>query len=555
LGLILETGMITTPRPALTIVFGSQTGNGKRLAEQLHASAKASGLSVELFSAREVPARQLQTATYLALIVSTHGDGEPPDDAKKLMEDLSGRRAPDLKGVAYAVLALGDSSYPRFCETGRQADELLQLRGATRSLNRVDCDVDFQKKAAQWVGSVLKEAAALAGQPRLEVVLQAPKLEVTSQYDRERPYTAPVLENLRITGRNASKAVHHLEIGLEGSGLTYEPGDALGVWHENPSAIVDQVLTALRRAGSSVELDEPVTVEDETHTTYQWLAQHREITRLTRPFLASHAKLAKSSELSALLEPGQEQGFRDLMKRHQLVDVLLRYPATWEGESFIRALRPLTPRLYSIASSQATVGDEVHLTVAQVVYEAADFNRLGAASSHLVRAPEQVRVFVEPNERFRLPMDPDRDIIMIGPGTGVAPFRGFLQHRQAQGARGRNWLFFGARSFREEFLYQVEWIEALKKGVLHQFGLAISRDRSRPKQYVQDCVKEQGQTLFDWLEKGAYVYVCGDAEHMAGDVDKALISVIANDGGRSLEKAQAYIEQLRRDGRYLRDVY
>jgi sulfite reductase (NADPH) flavoprotein alpha-component len=343
-----------------------------------------------------------------------------------------------------------------------------------------------------------------------------------------------------------------VEISLAGSGLEYRPGDALGIWHENPPAVVDAVLAALRASG-----DETVAVDGEVRGLREWLSSHREITRLTRPFLVQHAELSGSEDLARILGAGHEQELRELLKGQQLVDVLQRHPAAWGPEPLVRALRPLAPRLYSIASSASAVGEEAHLTVAVVDYDRDGERRLGAASAHLASLTEDaatVRVFIEPNERFRLPEDPSRDVIMIGPGTGVAPYRGFLQEREAQGATGRNWLVFGNRHFDSEFLYQVEWQAAARKGLLTRVDLAFSRDRT-PRAYVQDRLREAGAELYAWLERGAHLYVCGDAERMAPDVHAALVEIVTRHGGLEAEAAEAYLRRLADERRYLRDVY
>jgi sulfite reductase (NADPH) flavoprotein alpha-component len=316
--------------------------------------------------------------------------------------------------------------------------------------------------------------------------------------------------------------------------------------------VVDAVLAAVGATG-----DEVVALEGQARALREWLGREREITRLTKPFLVQHAARSGSAELAEILASGQEARLRELLRQDQLVDVLGRYPATWEPEALVKALRPLAPRLYSIASSPAAVGEEAHLTVAVVDYERDGGRRLGAASAHLASLTgddASVRVFIEPNERFRLPDDPSRDVIMIGPGTGVAPYRGFLQEREAQAATGRNWLVFGARHFDSEFLYQVEWQDAVRKGLLHKVDVAFSRDRT-PRAYVQDRLRESGAELFAWLQGGAHLYVCGDAEHMAPDVHAALVEIVATHGGLDREAAEAYLRRLADERRYLRDVY
>jgi sulfite reductase (NADPH) flavoprotein alpha-component len=536
----------------LAVVYGSQTGNGRRIAERLGQAAEAAGIAVRVYAARDYPLRDLANERLLTVVVSTHGDGDPPDDARGFIEHLLGKRAPQLPQLKYSVLALGDSSYPKFCETGRQVDERLAALGAQRLLPRVDCDVDYERLAAPWLEQVVGTARDALGAAQPANVTRLRSVPVPPRYSRERPLTAQVLANERITGRGASREVRHLEISLAGSGLEYRPGDALGIWHENPPAVVDAVLKALRASG-----EELVAVDGEARSLREWLGREREITRLTRPFLVQHAELSGSADLARILGSGHEQALRELLKEQQLVDVLQRHPAAWGAEALVKALRPLAPRLYSIASSASAVGEEAHLTVAVVDYDRNGERRLGAASAHLASLTEDaatVRVFIEPNERFRLPDDPSRDVIMIGPGTGVAPYRGFLQEREAQGATGRNWLVFGNRHFDSEFLYQVEWQDAARKGLLTRVDLAFSRDRT-PRAYVQDRLREAGAELFAWLEGGAYLYVCGDADRMAPDVHATLVEIVTRHGGLEAEAAEAYLRRLADERRYLRDVY
>jgi sulfite reductase (NADPH) flavoprotein alpha-component len=540
------------PAARVAVVYGSQTGNGKRIAERLGRAAEAAGLAVRVYAARDYPLKDLAKERFLAVVISTHGDGDPPDDARGFFDFISGRRAPRLESLAYSVLALGDSSYPKFCETGRQVDERLAALGARQWLPRVDCDVDYDRLAVPWVEELVSKAREEVGAPQVATVTRLRPVPAAPQYTREHPFVAGVVANQRVTGRGASKDVRHVEISLEGSGLRYEPGDALGVWHDNPPLVVDAVLAALHLPG-----DQSVTIEGQTRTLRDWLASGREITRLTRPFLQRHAERSGSEALAAVLAPGNEAELRRTLQDLQVVDVLQSHAANWTAEDFVSALRPLAPRLYSIASSQAVVGDEAHLTVAVVDYEIDGERRLGAASGHLAGLTGDeatVRVFIEPNERFRLPADASRDVIMIGPGTGVAPYRGFLQQREAQGATGRNWLVFGARHFDSEFLYQVEWQEAFRKGLLNRIDVAFSRDRG-PRAYVQDRLREAGAELYAWLEAGASVYVCGDAQQMAPDVHATLVDVVADHGGLDREAAAAYVRRLADQGRYLRDVY
>jgi len=560
----LPAGAANAPAPAaraeptarVTIVYGSQTGNSKRIAEKLGRAAEAAGLAARVYAASNYPVKDLAKERMLVTVISTQGDGDPPDDARGLMEFLLSRRAPKLEQLSYSVLALGDSSYPKFCETGKQVDERLAALGAKRLLDRVDCDVDYDTLAAGWLERVVTSArdtlgAAAATNSATVTRLRAAPVE--PEFSRDQPFAAEVIANQAITARGATKEVRHIEVNLAGSGLTYEPGDALGVWHENPPVVVNDVLQALRLDG-----EQPVELDGATKPLREWLATKRELTRLTRPFLAQQAERSQDAGLAAVLQPGHEAELRHTLKDLQVVDVLQRHPGEWDAKSFVQALRPLAPRLYSIASSQEAVGEEAHLTVALVDYTLDRKHRVGAASAYLASLQgdeAKARVFIEHNERFRLPADTSRDVIMIGPGTGVAPFRGFVQHREAQGATGRNWLFFGARHFQSEFLYQTEWQDAVKKGVLNRLDLAFSRDRSIAREYVQDRLRRVGKDLYAWLEGGAYVYVCGDADKMAPDVNAALIDIVAEHGGKSRDDAESYVRRLADDRRYLRDVY
>ena len=541
-----------TPAGRLTIVYGSQTGNARRVAERLARQSEAAGLPVRLLRADAYPTRELKDERTLYLVISTQGDGDPPDDARALVEFIAGKRAPELKQLRYAVLGLGDSSYPQFCAIGNRLDARLAELGATRLLPRADADLDLDTVAEPWLTQALAKAKeSLKPAAPLATVTPLRPLQATPAHGRDAPFAAELLANQRLTARGSTKDVRHVELSLEGSGLHYEPGDALGLWPVNPPALVEAILR-------TAELDGDTVVEHggQSRPLRQWLGEKRELTKLARPFVASHAAQSRSEELNRLLAPDQQPALAALLNEAQVLDLLRRHPAHWSAEELVAALRPLTPRLYSIASSQKHVGDEVHLTVAHVEYDHGDGLRWGAASNHFARSEEGARlpVFIEHNERFRLPADAARDVIMIGPGTGVAPFRAFVQERAATGAAGRNWLFFGNPHFRSDFLYQVEWQQALKDGTLHRFDLAFSRDQAN-KIYVQDRLRERGRELFEWLEGGAHLYVCGDATRMAKDVHAALRDVVAERGGKSAEDAEDYLNTLQQQGRYARDVY
>ncbi len=536
----------------LSIVYGSQTGQAKRIAEQLAERSEAAGLPVRLLRADAYPQRELAQERYLALVISTQGEGEPPDDARGFVEFIAGKRAPKLPALQFAVLGLGDSSYPLFCAIGRQLDARLAELGGVRFAPLGEADVDLQVVAKPWLDETLEQA-------REVLKTTAPSARVTplhavanrAIHTREQPFAASVLANQRIVARGSARDVRHLELSLEGSGLQYAPGDALGVWPRNPPALVEQWLAAVRFDGT-----QQVTHDGRTLPLTQWLSREREITRLHRGFIAALAASSGHAELMRVLRAEHATEFAALLASEQPIDLLRRYPAAWRAEALVAALRPLTPRLYSIASSPKRVGDEVHLTVAVVDYQAHGSLHWGAASAFLAAADEDgtLPVFIESNERFRLPADSSRDIIMIGPGTGVAPFRAFVQERQESGAGGRNWLFFGNRHFSRDFLYQLEWQQALKDGALHRLDLAFSRDGNK-KIYVQDRLREHGAELYAWLRNGAHLYVCGDSAHMAKDVHAALIELIASHGQQSPDDAEAWLNELLQQGRYARDVY
>jgi sulfite reductase (NADPH) flavoprotein alpha-component len=541
------------PETVLTIVYGSQTGNSRLLAERLQRQAEASGLKTRLLRTGEYPVRELQKERLLYVVISTQGDGDPPDDARGFVDFLAGKRAPRLEQLRFAVLGLGDTSYPKYCEVSRTLDARLAELGAKRWVDRADCDVDFEPVAAGWLDqAVAKAAEALVPQDTASVVMLPRNTPVAPAFGRDAPYTAEVLTNQRITGRGALKDVRHIELALGDSGLSYEPGDSLGIWPHNPPALVEAFLSGLRLDGS-----EGLARDGRTLPLKQWLETELELTRLSRPFLERHAALSGSADLQAVLAPGGGEKFRALLASHQIIDVLRAWPAAWSAQELVRALRKLTPRMYSIASSQKRVGAEAHLTVAVVDYEAFGTPHQGAASYYLATrgtSEGTARVFIEHNERFRLPKDPDRDILMIGPGTGVAPFRAFVQERAETGGKGRNWLFFGEQHFRSQFLYQTEWQEALKKGGLHRISLAFSRDQAE-KLYVQQRLREAGKDVYAWLEGGAHLYVCGEAQRMAPDVHAALLDIITTHGGRSREDAEAWLQTLREEQRYQRDIY
>lgn len=555
-GPVIQTG----PEQQLTIMYGSQTGNGQELAERYAAEMQSAGVSVALTNMLDYNVRQLKDEHNLLIVVSTHGDGDPPDDAVDFIEQLHGKKAPKLEHLEYAVLALGDSSYPDFCVTGQRIDTRLAELGGQRFSDCALADVDIEDVAEPWWTDLqprLKQKLDSQQAAQSSNVTQLRRAKTASIHNRKNPYQAELLTNQPITADSAVKDIRHIELDLGDSGLRYEPGDALGVWATNPEPIVTDVVQA-----TGLSSDQGVNADNEERSLGGWLSDKREITLLSRQFLQAHAERARSADdrrtIETLLDDEHRRELSALFDSHQIIDALRRWPADWSAEDLVANLRPLTPRMYSIASSQAVIEDEVHTTLARVEYDAHDARHWGSASNYLANldaeAAGSVPIFIDSNPRFRLPEDTGRDIIMIGPGTGIAPFRAFVQHRAAQQAAGRNWLFFGAQHFKSQFLYQLEWVRALKNNQLHRLDLAFSRDQAE-KIYVQHRLLEQGKDLYAWLENGAYFYVCGDAKYMAKDVDAALHQIVARHGGRTEDQASEYVRNLVREKRLLKDVY
>ena len=538
-----ETAEPAPPPLAVTVLSASQTGHAREVAANLHAALTQQGINATHISAADYKPKTIADEQVLLLVTSTQGEGEPPEEAVSLHRLLFGKKAPQLPALRFAVCALGDSSYPDFCQAGKDFDARLAELGGERLAPRADCDVEYQTPAAAWIADLVPRLAAL--QPAASQVLTAVAPTATAAYDRDHPFSAPLLARQKITGRHSTKDVRHIELDLAGSGLTYQAGDALGVWCENDPARVDHILAALKLDG--------VTVID-GKTLREQLIREREISQNTPQFVQGYAALAKSADLDAEIAT---HGAAPYAANTPLDAIVARYPATISGEELLTLLRPLTPRLYSIASAPEEVGEEVHLTVGVLHYEHDGKTYSGAASGYLgERLPEDgaVRVFVEPNPNFRLPDDPNAAIIMIGNGTGIAPFRAFMQARVAREAPGKNWLVFGNPHFTEDFLYQTEWQGWQKDGYLHRYSLAWSRDQAE-KVYVQDKLREEAANVWQWLQDGAHVYICGDAARMAKDVERALLDIIAGEGGMHADDAEEYLDELRQTRRYQRDVY
>ncbi|MBD8004526.1 assimilatory sulfite reductase (NADPH) flavoprotein subunit [Bacillus norwichensis] len=549
-----ESGVVQATKE-LTILFGSQTGNSQGLAEEISEKMKNMEYQVMLTPMNEFKVKDLKKLTHLLIIVSTHGEGDPPDTALPFYEYLYSRRAPELNDLHFSVLALGDSSYEFFCQTGKQLDERLEKLGAKRLSPRVDCDLDYDEPAAQWFENVAQslkklierepagEGAFVSGVPS--------SIPEQLKYSRTNPFRAEILENINLNGRGSNKETRHLELSLEGSNFQFEPGDSIGIYPENEEELVHLIIKELQLdPNESV----PINNQGEVRSLLEALKNHYEITVLSKPLLEKASKI--NEKLQAFIE--SEEDVRDYLKGRDLLDLVRDFPF-WNisAVELVGILRKIPARLYSIASSYQSNPDEVHLTIGTVRYEANGRKRKGVCSGYCAekgKPGEFLSIYVQKNPNFRLPSDPDVPIIMIGPGTGVAPFRSFLEEREEIEAKGKSWLFFGDQHFVTDFLYQVEWQRWLKKGVLTNMDVAFSRDTEK-KVYVQHRMLEKSREIYGWLEEGAHVYVCGDEKNMAKDVNSTLLEILEKEGGMSSEAAEAYLTDMQREKRYQRDVY
>jgi sulfite reductase (NADPH) flavoprotein alpha-component len=538
----------------VTILYGSQTGNAQGLAGKAAKSLEGNGFKVTVSSMSDFKPNNLKKVKNLLIVVSTHGEGEPPDNALSFHEFLHGKRAPKLEDFRFSVLSLGDSSYEFFCQTGKDFDKRLEELGGTRLYERVDCDLDFDEPAAEWIEGVLgglNEAQGGSAAPVQAAATQA----IESEYSRTNPFKAEVLENLNLNGRGSNKETRHLEISLEGSGLTYQPGDSLGIYPENDPQLVDILLEELKLSPT-----ENVTInkQGEVRTLKEALISNFEITNLTKPLLEQASQLIKNEELQELLSPGNEEKVKAYLDGRDLLDLIKDFgPWNVSAQEFISILRKMPARLYSISSSLSANPEEVHLTIGAVRYDAHGRERKGVCSiqcAERLQPGDTLPIYIQNNQNFKLPANHDTPIIMVGPGTGVAPFRSFMQEREEAGAEGKSWMFFGDQHFVTDFLYQTEWQKWLKDGVLTKMDVAFSRD-SEEKVYVQHRMLEHSKELFGWLQEGAAVYICGDEKNMAHDVHNTLLEIIEKEGSMSREQAVEYLADMQQQKRYQRDVY
>jgi len=531
----------------LTILYGTHTGRSKTLATKLSDQLLQRNIEVKIIALDEYKSRELSTETHVVFIVSTHGEGEPPAMAEDFHAFITGKRAPQLSGLNYSIVALGDKSYRLFCKTGTDIDNALSKLGAKSILPILKLDVDFEEEADRWINqfvTIFGEIPAAA-----HVNGNANPLAKIHEYSRRNPFQATVLDKVKITGRSSDKEVYHVELSLKGSGISYEPGDSIGILAQNPPSLVEAILQFKGLNGS-----EKVNIKEGELTLKEALTSYLEITVLNRDVIQKYADKTGNSQLKEII--GDESLLNHYLYGHDVLDLLQEFQADITAQDLVEILRSFPARLYSISSSQDAVGDEVHITVARVKYQHKGRERSGACSNYLanqIDVDSLVPIFVEKNPAFKLPEDHQTPVILVGAGTGVAPYRAFLQQREANNQKGNTWLFFGERRFHSDFLYQVEWQKHVKNGVLEKIDVAFSRDQ-KEKIYVQHRLLEKQKEIYAWLNKGASIYLCGDMKSMARDVQHALLQIFENEGGMTEEKALEFLKKLKTEKRFQTDV-
>lgn len=534
-------------REGVTVLYGTHSGHSASIAKQLASKIKARGWSVVVTNMADYSKNSLKRETHLAIVVSTHGEGQPPESAEPFFSYVLGGRAPKLEGCKFAVLALGDASYVKYCQAGADLDARLEALGAQRLIERMDAGVDYQETAEAWIDRVVDAFTPTLHHAEVSSpIVSAP---VSQRIGRENPWPAEVTERIILSGKRSTQCYAHIEMSLEGAALSYEPGDALGVQPRNRPELVRQIIELL---GASA--DQAVQLSDTTLSLAEALSTRLELAQVSASGLRKYAKFG-SDTLSELVQ--NSDATQAYLRGRDWQDVLQEHPLSINCHDFVAILPELASRSYSIASSLLAHPEEVHLLVSRVTYTTYGRQRSGVASGYLadqVQVGQRVPVWVEPNTHFRLPEDSSIPIVMIGAGTGIAPFRAFLEARAATGATGKNWVVFGNRNFRSDFTYQVEWLKWRDQGVLTRMDIAFSRDRG-PKRYVTDELRERGKELYAWLEEGARIYVCGDRAKLSTSVDQVLIDAFVTHGGQSIDRAAQTLSELTAHHRYLKDVY
>jgi sulfite reductase (NADPH) flavoprotein alpha-component len=536
-------------KPKLTILYGTHTGRSKTIAANLSQKLANKGVEVQTIALDDYKTRQLASETNVVFIVSTHGEGEPPAMAEDFHGFITGKRAPQLPNLNYSVVALGDKSYKLYCQTGIDIDQALVRLGAKPMLPVLKLDVDFEEDIEIWINEFAENFAKNSGHPILADGIRSDVFSEV-QYTRKKPFLATVLDKVKITGRDSDKEVYHVELSLEGSGITYEPGDSVGILANNPPALVDSIISKTGFSGT-----EEIKLKEGDFQLRDALSDRLEITVLNRDVMQKYQEKTGNEKLLEIITDDAQ--LDQYLYGHDILDLLEDFPFVFAPQEFVEVLRSFPARLYSISSSQSAVGDEVHITVATVRYTRRERERSGACSSYLadqIEIDSKVSVFIEKNPAFKLPANEETPVILVGAGTGVAPYRAFLQHREANNQKGKTWLFFGERRFHSDFLYQVEWQKLLKDGYLEKIDVAFSRDQDQ-KIYVQHRLIEKQKEIFEWLGRGANIYLCGDMKQMARDVQNTLLRIFETEGGMTEEKALEYLKQLKKEKRFQTDVY
>ncbi len=545
------------PKPKtrdITILFGSETGNAQGIAETLESKLKENEFNVNLACMEDFKTKDLKKVEDLFIVTATHGEGDPPDNAITFHEFLHSRKAPKLNDLRYSVLALGDESYEFFCQTGKDFDKRLEELGAERLHPRVDCDLDFDEPAEKWMEDILNSIGQTSVHESDEPVkIDSEDISATQTYSRTNPYEAEILENINLNGRGSNKEVRHIELSLEGFNDSFEPGDCIGIFPKNDPEVVSELIETL-----VWDPDESVPINDagDTLSLRDALTNHFEITKLTKPIVTKAANIFGNGVLSEKVK--KDRWIYGYVEGRDLIDLLNDFPPEdLQPDALHQILRKLPAREYSIASSYQATQDEVHLTIGAVRYHANDRDRKGVCSVQFAERLEPgdtVPIYLKKNPNFKFPKTNETPVIMIGPGTGVAPFRSYIQEKEELELNNKAWLFFGEQHFTTDFLYQTEWQGWLKDGVLDKLSVAFSRD-SEEKVYVQHRIEENGKEFYQWIQEGAAIYVCGDEKHMAKDVHQSILNVIQKEGHYNEEEAEEFLTQLKKDRRYQRDIY
>jgi sulfite reductase (NADPH) flavoprotein alpha-component len=537
----------------ITIISASQTGNAKLLSQRLNKYLNQNSIKNHLIYAIDYKFKNIKNEKILILIISTQGEGEVPEEAISFYNFIMSKRAPKLNNLYYSIFGLGDTSYNLFCQAAKDFDRRLQELGAQSLLCRFDADIEYEKDYLEWsqkILSIVKNKCVSFSSSSKNVKNKDHLINNPCAYNKNYPAIATVLTNQKITGRHSSKDIRHIEIDIKDLNMSYKPGDALGVWYRNDSNLIKKILTSL-----SINPLEQVNIKNDVINIFDALKNHFELTVNTTNIVKKYASFAKNHFLNDLIL--NKIRLNEYVTNTPLVNMFYDHQSKISSEQLINFLRPLHPRLYSISSSQSETNDEIHITVGVVKKNISGSFHFGGASGYLSQAlkpDDKIKIFVEANDSFRLPHDQKTSIIMIASGTGIAPFRAFMQQRDHDQSLGKNWIFFGNPNFTEDFLYQIEWQKYIKSGLLNKITLAWSRDQT-DKIYIQDKIREHGKEIWSWIKDGAAIYVCGNASKMAKDVELALLDIISNNNHMNIEDAKGFLSNLRMNKRYQRDVY